>query len=125
MIQIPCKYTVYSTEKPISTSCIIKLSGEEVKNMSKKNAPSKYLGLYEELAEIVGEQHVKEIYDRFQGQEVSFPMRLFTPEYVVDSVLTDTDKDLRELAREYGYNEKYLKRLISQRKREMEKISAT
>lgn len=93
--------------------------------MSKKNAPSKYLGLYEELAEIVGEQHVKEIYDRFQGQEVSFPMRLFTPEYVVDSVLTDTDKDLRELAREYGYNEKYLKRLISQRKREMEKISAT
>lgn len=35
--------------------------------MSKKNAPSKYLGLYEEIAEIVSEKHVKEIYNRFQG----------------------------------------------------------
>lgn len=65
--------------------------------MSKKNAPSKYLGLYEELAEIVDEQHVKEIYNRFQGQEVSFPMRLFTPEYVVKLALDDAGRDLREL----------------------------
>lgn len=93
--------------------------------MSKKNAPSKYLGLYEELAEIIGEQHVKEIYDRFQGQEVSFPMRLFTPEYVVNLALTDTNRDFRELAKEYGYNEKYLKRLISQRKRELGESSAS
>lgn len=93
--------------------------------MSKKNAPSKYLGLYEELAEIVDEQHVKEIYNRFQGQEVSFPMRLFTPEYVVKLALDDAGRDLRELAREYGYNEKYLKRLISQRKRELGESSAS
>lgn len=77
--------------------------------MSKKNAPSQYLGLYEELAEIVGEQHVREIYNFFQGQEVSFPMRLCNPEYVVNLALTDTERDLRELARAYGYNEKYLK----------------
>lgn len=93
--------------------------------MSKKNAPSKYLGLYEELAEIVDEQHVKEIYNCFQGQEVSFPMRLFTPEYVVKLALDDAGRDLRELAREYGYNEKYLKRLISQRKRELGESSAS
>lgn len=92
--------------------------------MNKKNAPSKYLGLYEELAEIVGEQYVKDIYDRFQGQEVSFPRRLFTPEYVVRLALNDADRNLRELAREYGYNEKYLKRLVSQRKREAEESSA-
>lgn len=93
--------------------------------MSKKNTPPKYLGLYEELAEIVGEKHVREIYNLFQGQEVSFPMRLFNPEYVVNLALTNTERDLRELAREYGYNEKYLKRLVSQRKRETEESSAS
>lgn len=92
--------------------------------MSQNYVSSKYLGLYSDLVEIVGERHVKEIYDLFQGQEVSFPMRLFTPEYVVNLALTDTNKDLRELAKEYGYNEKYLKRLVSQRKREKEKADA-
>ncbi len=77
----------------------------------------KYLGLYEELAEIVGEEHVKEIYNRFQGLEVSFPMRFFSPEYVVSLALDDTERELRDIAREYGYNEKYLKRLISQKKK--------
>lgn len=93
--------------------------------MSKNYVSSKYLGLYSDLVEIVGERHVKEIYNLFQGQEVSFPMRLFTPEYVVNLALTDTNKDLRELAREYGYNEKYLKRLVNQRKQEMEESSTS
>lgn len=85
--------------------------------MKKKTQP-KYLGLYEELAEVVGEKHMKEIYKRFQGLEVSFPMRLYHPEYVVKLALENPDMDLREIAKKYGYNEKYLKRLIKQKKEE-------
>ncbi len=85
--------------------------------MAEESKSAKYLGLYAELAEIVGEEQIKEIYNRFQGLEVSFPMRLFSPEYVVSLALDDTDRELRDIAREYGYNEKYLKRLISQKKK--------
>lgn len=83
----------------------------------KERTMGKYLGLYAELAEIVGEKNVKEIYKRFQGLEVSFPMRLYSPDYVVSIALEKEGKEeLRELAKEYGYNEKYLKRLMNQKK---------
>lgn len=83
----------------------------------KERTMGKYLGLYAELAEIVGEKNVKEIYKRFQGLEVSFPMRLYSPDYVVSIALEKEGKEeLREIAKEYGYNEKYLKRLMNQKK---------
>lgn len=83
----------------------------------KRRNMEKYLGLYAELAEIVGEKNVKEIYNRFQGLEVSFPMRLYSPDYVVSLAMeNEGKKELREIAREYGYNEKYLKRLMNQKK---------
>lgn len=83
----------------------------------KERTMGKYLGLYAELAEIVGEKNVEEIYKRFQGLEVSFPMRLYSPDYVVSIALEKEGKEeLREIAKEYGYNEKYLKRLMNQKK---------
>ena len=83
----------------------------------KERTMGKYLGLYAELAEIVGEKNVEEIYKRFQGLEVSFPMRLYSPDYGVSLALEKEGKeDLREIAKEYGYNEKYLKRLMNQKK---------
>ena len=83
----------------------------------KERTMGKYLGLYAELAEIVGEKNVKEIYKRFQGLEVSFPMRLYSPDYVVSIALEKEGKEeLREIAKEYGYNEKYLKRLMNQKR---------
>lgn len=82
----------------------------------KKGTQVKYMGLYEELAEIVEEEQLKEIYERFQGVETSFPMRLYHPDYVIKLAMESDNKEFREIAREYGYNEKYLKRLINQRK---------
>lgn len=87
--------------------------------MGKESIPSKYYGFYEELAQIVGDKHIKEIYNQFKGLEISFPRRLFSSDYVINLALTNTERSLRDLAREYGYNEKYLKRLVSQRKREI------
>ena len=64
------------------------------------------------LVEIVGEDLISQIYERFHGMEVSMPSRLYSIEYVIELAAKEDPSEWKEIARKYGYNEKYLKRLI-------------
>ena len=44
--------------------------------------------------------------------EVSMPSRLYSIEYVIELAAKEDPSEWKEIARKYGYNEKYLKRLI-------------
>ena len=79
---------------------------------SKEKAKRRYAGIYQELAEIVGDNMVRKIYERFHGMEVSMPSRLYTIEYVIERAMKENPSEWQAIARKYGYNEKYLKRLI-------------
>lgn len=79
---------------------------------SKKKAKKRYSGIYQELAEIVGDDMVGQIHERFHGMEVSMPSRLYSIEYVVERAMKEKPSEWKKIARKYGYNEKYLKRLI-------------
>lgn len=39
-----------------------------------------YAGVYEEIAEIIGEERIGEFYERFKGQQFVFPMKLYSKE---------------------------------------------
>lgn len=76
-----------------------------------------YKGIYSEMVEILGEDIVRLIYQNYKGQQVTFPMKLYSNEYVeryIDKNINS--KTIREMCRELGYTEGWIKHLINKNK---------
>ena len=72
-----------------------------------------YNDIYKEISEIVGLDATLKIYLRFKGQQVSFPMRLYSPHMIQQSVIKEYDgTNIAELAKKYDYSEKTIRRMI-------------
>ena len=83
--------------------------------MEKK--PELYNAVYKEICEIVGLEATLKLYDRFKGQQVSFPMRLYNPHSIKLNVLEEYDgSNLKNLAKKYEYSEKTIRRMICSEK---------
>lgn len=78
-----------------------------------ENSP--YCGIYADLAKVISEDDVNIIYEYFRGQQVTFPMHLYTIDYVA-RIATESGEsvNVKELAREYGYSERHILRIIKQ-----------
>ena len=73
-----------------------------------------YSGIYKDLVELLGEDITLEIYDNFKGQQVTFPMRLYSKSYVEEYLIKIYDgKNLKELSKELGYTCNWLQQLIN------------
>ncbi|SHJ99427.1 Mor transcription activator family protein [Hespellia stercorisuis] len=73
--------------------------------------------IYNQLVDIIGVENTEKIYNNLKGQQVTFPMRLYKTEYVLQEIEEKYDgKNLRELAKEYGYTERYLRTLLKKGK---------
>lgn len=75
----------------------------------------KYNGVYQELAELVGEKDAKLIWKSFAGMKINFPMRFISREYVKSMVETDIHKKtIGQLVHETGYSERSIRRMIEE-----------
>ena len=73
-----------------------------------------YSGIYKDLVELLGEDITLEIYDNFKGQQVTFPMRLYSKSYVEEYLIKNYEgKNLKELSKELGYTCNWLQQLIN------------
>ncbi|MDU6483044.1 MAG: Mor transcription activator family protein [Paeniclostridium sordellii] len=78
-----------------------------------KIGKSDFKGIYAEMAEILGEEIVKIIYKNYKGQQINFPMKLHSNEYVEKYIIENySKKGIREMSRELGYSDKWIQRLI-------------
>lgn len=69
--------------------------------------------IYNQIAEIIGLDNTEKLYEYLKGQQITFPMRLYKTEYIVEIVKKKYNgKNLKELAREVGYSERYLRSLL-------------
>ena len=85
--------------------------GVEVDDMKKET--ELYNSIYKELSELVGLDATLKIYLRFKGQQVSFPVRLYNPQMIQQSVIKEYDgTNIAELARKYDYSGKTIRRMI-------------
>lgn len=85
------------------------------KEKTKKIA--KYAGVYNDLADLLGEEAVELIYKTMSGQQITLPRKLYTQDYVVQQTKHITDqKELKKVAVRYGYSERRLKQLLKQEK---------
>ena len=84
---------------------------EEVDKMKKET--DLYNSVYKEISEIIGLDATLKLYLRFKGQQVSFPVRLYSPHMIQQNVIKEYDgTNIAELAQKYDYSEKTIRRMI-------------
>lgn len=78
---------------------------------------SDFNGIYADMYEYLGEEIVREINKYYKGQQITFPMRLYSKDYVIKYISKKYDgKNIKELARDLGYSERWIKQLINNNK---------
>ena len=75
--------------------------------------------VYKEMIDLIGYDNTMTLYTHFKGQQITFPVKLFKPECVCKMIKKQYDgTNAKQLARKYGYSERWVKELI--RKGELE-----
>lgn len=73
-------------------------------------------GVYEELATLIGLDVTLQIYLKYKGQQISFPSRLFSKQYIENQIISEfTGNNWGELARKYDYTERWVREIIRQK----------
>lgn len=71
-------------------------------------------GVYKEIAEIIGIENTIEVYKYYQGLQINFPKRLLSIDFIMEQVNREYNgSNIKEIAREYGYSERWIRQLIS------------
>lgn len=93
---------------------IIRLDAEKGGIKIKKQAmdSSDFNGIYEEMVQILGIETVKKINKYYKGQQITFPIRLYSKKYVLKRLSEYNGKNLKALSRELEYSERWLRHLI-------------
>lgn len=79
--------------------------------VDKKN--SRYYGIYSEIEKVIGSDKMKDFYEIVKGQQIVFPMKLYSKEYIIASAKSGK-RSINELAKEFGYSERYFRRMIAE-----------
>lgn len=74
-------------------------------------------GVYAIIFEHIGEKVTKEIHSIFGGQQFNFPKKLYSKEYVIRYLKENYNgKNVRKLAKELDYSERWLQVIINKNK---------
>ena len=80
-----------------------------------KERPELLNPIYREISEKLGVETATEIYRMFKGQQISFPMRFYSPRHIRRLIALEYDgSNLKLLAGKYGYSEKTVRRIIKE-----------
>ena len=106
----------YSNEFSLKKRYSIFNEGREICLKSVNIRPQDLAGIYGELAEIIGTDDAIIIYEYFKGQQVSFPTRLYSKDFVAEQVISNKSQPIKKLATKYGYSERRLRQMIQEKK---------
>ncbi|MDF0479575.1 hypothetical protein OL233_04660 [Vagococcus sp. PNs007] len=73
--------------------------------------------VYQDLVKLIGKKNALLIYEEFKGIQVTFPLKLVDRKHL--PVLINKQKNQKspkELAKELGYSERHIKRLLKKMK---------
>ena len=72
-------------------------------------------GAYSELAEILGVDAVLKIHSAYRGQQIFFPVDLFSKEFIRQQIIDEYNGyNVKQLATKYGYTEKWVKKILKE-----------
>ncbi len=98
-------------DEDIITNELIHKSGGLLMNDISKDQLN---GIYADLCCLIGLEKTLVLYSSFKGEQITFPMRLISKEYSTQKILERYDgTNLKALAKEYGYSERWVREIIS------------
>ena len=69
--------------------------------------------IYRELSELVGYENMQKIHNEYRGQQVTFPVEMYSREYIHNMIRKEFNgKKVNELAIKYSYNERSIRRIL-------------
>lgn len=71
-------------------------------------------GIYKDFAEVLGIKTTLQIYRYYKGLQITFPVRLLDKSYVEVKIRREYNgKNIKYLARKYGYSERWVRKIIN------------
>ncbi|CAM3218470.1 hypothetical protein [Vagococcus fessus] len=78
--------------------------------------------VYQDLVKLIGKKNTLLVYEEFKGIQVSFPLKLLDRHYLPTVIYSQRyQKSPKELAKEWGYSERHIKRLLKEMQEKEEK----
>ena len=92
------------------------MRGENVMAMDPKIIKGEYLNTaYSELANLVGIDAVLKIHATYRGQQIFFPVDLFSKDFIKKQIIEEYDGyNVKKLALRYGYTETWIKKILKE-----------
>ena len=93
---------------------MLKINGCEVITIDGERVKKGHLnGVYEEFSSHVGIDATLKIYSEFKGQQINFPVKLFSQEYIISQITELYDgKNINQLAKRFGYSERWVRQML-------------
>ena len=69
-------------------------------------------GVYETISEIIGFDNAIKLYENFRGNQVNFPQKLFSKEFVLQEAsraYDGTSESINKIATKYNYSERTIR----------------
>ncbi|SHL55576.1 Mor transcription activator family protein [Anaerocolumna jejuensis DSM 15929] len=83
---------------------------------SKEEIPM-YNGIYEDMVDYLGLDITIRVFERYKGQQVTFPVKLHSMDYIISQVSNiSSGKEIKDIARKYDYSEQWIRRMIRKKK---------
>ncbi|WP_411169275.1 Mor transcription activator family protein [Clostridium sp. MB05] len=80
--------------------------------MSRKS--ESYRGIYKDMVEVLGHDITLKVYENYKGQQITFPMRLYSDKYIIEYLKKHYDgKNLKQISRKLGYTCNWLQKVIN------------
>lgn len=88
----------------------------DVITVDPKKIKGEYLNsAYSELASLIGIDAVLKIHSTYRGQQVFFPVDLFSKEFIREQIIEEYDGyNVKQIAVKYGYTEKWVKKILKE-----------
>ena len=92
------------------------MPGWELIHIDEKCLKCEHLnGIYEQLADLIGIDGAIRIYQYYKGQQLNFPVRLFSRGYVLSEVARQYNgSNVNTLATKFGYSERQIRQMLKE-----------
>lgn len=79
------------------------------------NNEDKYINnVYAKIANLIGVENAKILFNEYRGQQVTFPVEFYKKEYIYNAIVAEYDgKNVKYLAKKYNYSEHTIRRIIN------------
>lgn len=72
-------------------------------------------GIYNDLANLIGLEATKTIFDEYRGQQITFPVEFYSKKFIHNQIVKEYNGyNVKQLATKYEYSERTIRRILKE-----------